>query len=54
MLAEGDSAAVKVLQAITATVCERLSSVNVKVQEEVMRPRSNVFSRLFASVFRSS
>ena len=54
MLADGDSAAVKVLQAITATVCERLSDVNVKVQEEVVRPRGNVFKRLFGSVFGRS
>ena len=54
MLADGDSAAVKVLQAITATVCERLSDVNVKVQEEVVRPRGNVFKRLFSSVFGRS
>ncbi len=54
MLADGDSAAVKVLQAITATVCERLEDVNVKVQEEVVRPRGNVFKRLFSSVFGRS
>ena len=54
MLADGDSAAVKVLQAITATVCERLSDVNVKVQEEVVRPRGNVFKRLFSNVFGRS
>jgi len=51
MLADGDSAAVKVLQGITATVCERLADVNHKVQNEVVRPRGNVFKRLFSSVF---
>ena len=52
MLEEGDSAAVKVLQGITATVCQRLGDVNRKVQEEVVRPRGNVFTRLFSSVFK--
>ena len=51
LLAEGDPAAVKVLQAITATVCERLADVNGKVQSEVVRPRGNAFARLFSSVF---
>ena len=51
MLADGDSAAVKVLQGITATVCQRLGDVNRKVQEEVVRPRGNVFKRLLSSVF---
>lgn len=51
LLAEGDPAAVKALQAITATVCERLADVNGKVQNEVVRPRGNVFKRLFSSVF---
>ncbi|MCO4772429.1 MAG: cyclic nucleotide-binding domain-containing protein [Deltaproteobacteria bacterium] len=52
MLAAGDSAAVKILQGITATVCARLGDVNQKVQEEVVRPRGNVFKRLFSSVFK--
>jgi len=51
LLADGDPAAVKALQSITATVCERLADVNNKVQNEVVRPRGNVFSRLFSSVF---
>lgn len=51
LLAEGDPAAVKALQSITATVCERLAAVNGQVQSEVVRPRGNVFGRLFSSVF---
>ncbi len=51
LLADGDPAAVKVLQSITATVCSRLADVNAQVQAEVVKPRGNVFSRLFSSVF---
>ena len=52
MLAEGDPLAIKLLQALTGTVCARLGDVNRLVQEEVVRPRGNVFSRLWTSVSR--
>ncbi|MCP4868476.1 MAG: cyclic nucleotide-binding domain-containing protein [Proteobacteria bacterium] len=50
MLAEGDSGAVKMLQGLTATVCARLEGVNKLVQEEVVRPKGNVFSRIWKKV----
>jgi CRP-like cAMP-binding protein len=50
MLAEGDDAAIHVLQGITATVCGRLGGVNSLVQDEVLAPKGNVFSRLWAKV----
>ncbi len=50
LLADGDPVAIKVLQGLTATVCGRLGDVNRLVQEEVVRPRGNVFSRLWKSV----
>jgi len=50
MLAEGDSGATKMLQGLTATVCARLEGVNRLVQEEVVRPKGNVFSRLWKKV----
>jgi len=50
MLAEGDSAAIKVMQGLTATVCGRLADVNRLVQEEVIRPKGNVFSRIWNKV----
>jgi CRP/FNR family transcriptional regulator, cyclic AMP receptor protein len=50
MLAEGDSGAVKMLQGLTATVCARLEGVNRLVQEEVVRPKGNVFSRIWKKV----
>lgn len=52
LLADGDPGAVKVLQALTATVCSRLADVNGLVRDEVTRPRGNVFSRLWKSVWR--
>ena len=51
LLAEGDSAAIKLLQTLTAQACERLAAVNRLVQEEVVRPRGSVFKRLVSSVF---
>jgi len=54
MLADGDPAAIKLLQGITATVCARLDGVNRLVQEEVVRPRGNPFSRLIGAVFGRS
>ncbi len=51
LLADGDPAAIKALQRITATVCERLADVNGMVQKEVVKPRGNVFGRLLSSVF---
>ena len=53
MLAEGNPAAVTILQGLTATVCGRLGDVNRLVQEEVVKPRGNVFSRLWKSVSRA-
>ncbi len=50
MLAEGEGAAIKTLQGLTATVCGRLAGVNEMVQEEVIRPRGNVFTRLWRKV----
>lgn len=50
MLREGDTGAVKMLQGLTATVCARLEGVNRLVQEEVVRPKGNVFSRIWAKV----
>ena len=50
-LAEGDPAAIKLLQALTAIACARLADVNRLVQEEVVRPRGSVFKRLLSSVF---
>ncbi len=50
MLAEGDDAAVSVLQGLTSTVCARLGGVNSLVQQEVLAPKGNVFSRLWAKV----
>lgn len=50
MLAEGEEAAVKTLQGLTATVCGRLAGVNELVQQEVIRPRGNVFTRLWRKV----
>lgn len=50
MLAEGEGAAIKTLQGLTATVCSRLAGVNELVQEEVIRPRGNVFTRLWRKV----
>jgi len=47
LLATGDSAAVKTLQGLSATVCARLGGVNTLVQEEVMRPQGNAFGRLW-------
>ena len=53
MLAEGDEAAIAVLQGLTATVCSRLAGVNGLVQEEVLAPsKDNVFQRLWAKVGR--
>jgi CRP-like cAMP-binding protein len=52
MLAEGDPAAVTILQGLTATVCARLGDVNRLVQEEVVKPKGNVFARLWKSVAR--
>ena len=50
MLAEGEGAAIKTLQGLTATVCGRLAGVNEMVQQEVIRPRGNVFTRLWRKV----
>ncbi len=50
LLADGDDIAIKVLQGLTGTVCGRLGDVNRLVQEEVVKPRGNVFSRLWKSV----
>ena len=51
--AEGDEAAIAVLQGLTATVCSRLAGVNGLVQEEVLAPsKDNVFQRLWAKVGR--
>ncbi len=50
MLAEGDDAAIQVLHGLTATVCGRLGGVNSLVQDEVLAPKGNVFSRLWAKV----
>jgi CRP-like cAMP-binding protein len=50
MLAQGEPAAVRALQGLTATVCARLEAVNRLVQDEVVRPRGNVFSRLWKTV----
>lgn len=50
LLSDGDPVAIKLLQGLTATVCGRLGDVNTLVQEEVVRPRGNVFSRLWKSV----
>ena len=50
LLATGDSAAVKALQHLTATVCGRLDSVNRQVQDQVVKPDANVFSRLWRKV----
>lgn len=50
LLAEGDAAAVKSLQGLTATVCARLENVNRLVQHEVVRPKGNVFSRIWGKV----
>ncbi len=50
MLAEGDEAAIHVLQGITSTVCSRLGQVNGLVQQEVLAPKGNVFSRLWSKV----
>ena len=52
MLADGDPLAIKLLQALTGTVCSRLGDVNRLVQEEVVRPRGNAFTRLWGSVSR--
>lgn len=54
MLADGDPIAIKVLGGLTGTVCGRLADVNKLVQEEVVKPRGNVFSRLWKSVSKSS
>ena len=54
LLAEGDSAAIKLLQSLTAQACERLASVNRLVQDEVVKPRGSAFKRLFSSVFGRS
>jgi CRP/FNR family transcriptional regulator len=51
LLARGEPSAARLLQSLTATVCERLASVNGLVQNEVVAPRGGVFSRLFQSVF---
>ena len=50
MLGEGELAAIKTLQGLTATVCTRLAGVNELVQNEVIRPRGNVFTRLWRKV----
>jgi CRP/FNR family cyclic AMP-dependent transcriptional regulator len=50
LLATGDTAAVKALQGLSATVCSRLGDVNRLVQEEVIRPRGNAFSRLWTKL----
>jgi CRP-like cAMP-binding protein len=50
ILSEGDEAAVNVLQGLTSTVCSRLRDVNRLVQEEVLAPKGNVFTRLWAKV----
>lgn len=50
LLATGDEAAIKALQGLTAVVCHRLGDVNQMVQDEVIRPRGNVFSRLWKRV----
>lgn len=50
MLGEGDAAAIKALQGLTATVCARLARVNELVQQEVVRPRGNAFARLWRKV----
>jgi len=50
MLAEGEPAAIKTLQGLTATVVARLADVNELVQQEVIRPHGNVFSRLWKKI----
>jgi CRP/FNR family transcriptional regulator, cyclic AMP receptor protein len=50
LLADGSPIAIKVLQGLTGTVCARLGDVNTLVQEEVVKPQGNVFSRLWKSV----
>lgn len=50
MLAEGETAAIKTLQGLTATVVTRLAQVNTLVQQEVVRPHGNVFSRLWKKI----
>ena len=52
LLAEGDDAAIQVLQGLTSTVSLRLGDVNRLVQEEVLAPRGSVFGRLWAKVGR--
>ncbi len=54
MLADGDPAAIKLLQGITAVVCARLDGVNRLVQDEVVQPRGTPFSRLIGAVFGRS
>ncbi len=50
LLATGDTGATKMLQGLTATVCARLENVNKLVQDEVVRPKGNVFSRIWKKV----
>ena len=47
LLKEADPTGIKVLQGITATVSQRLNSVNGSIRREVARPRGNVFRRLW-------
>ena len=49
-LAASDPVAVKALQGMSTTVFERLTSVNNLVRDEVLRPRGNVFSRLWGNI----
>ncbi len=50
MLAEGEKAAIQLLQGLSGTVCARLAECNRLVQDEVLKPDTNVFKRLWNAV----
>ena len=54
LLSRSDVGAIKALQGITTIVFNRLQEVNKKVRTEVVKPKDNVFSRLFRTISNSA